>query len=138
MLWGASGAGKSSLIRCLNLLHRPTTGAVYAAGLGNLVKIPGGAPVPAPDRHDLPTAPVSWPAHGLGKCPVRTAGPLFYPAQSKDVEAYLGKVQTAKREGRYHDVFDVKQETQVTFNDLAAGYVENYQGQKCTSRLKPE
>jgi phosphonate transport system ATP-binding protein len=37
VLLGASGAGKSSLIRCLNLLHRPTTGAVCAEGLGNLV-----------------------------------------------------------------------------------------------------
>jgi integrase len=54
----------------------------------------------------------------------------------KDAEAYLGKVQAAKREGRYHDVFDVKKEIQVTFNDLAARYVENYQGQKCFSRLK--
>ena len=31
----------------------------------------------------------------------------------KDAEAYLGKVQAAKREGRYHDVFDVKKESQV-------------------------
>ena len=54
----------------------------------------------------------------------------------KDAEAYLGKVQAAKREGRHHDVFDVKQESQVTFNDLADRYVENYQGQKCFSRLK--
>jgi len=36
VLLGASGAGKSSLIRCLNLLHRPTTGAVFAEGLGKL------------------------------------------------------------------------------------------------------
>jgi integrase len=54
----------------------------------------------------------------------------------KDAEAYLGKVQAAKREGRYHDVFDVKRETQVIFKDLAARYVENYQGQKCFYRLK--
>lgn len=31
----------------------------------------------------------------------------------KDAEAYLGKVQVAKREGRYHDVFDVKKETRL-------------------------
>jgi integrase len=53
-----------------------------------------------------------------------------------DAEAYLGKIQAAKREGRYHDVFDVKKETQVAFNDLADRYVENYRGQKCFSRLK--
>ena len=57
-------------------------------------------------------------------------------SKKADAEAYLGKVQAAKREGRYHDVFDVKKETQFTFNDLAARYVENYQGQKCFSRLK--
>src|SRR5665647_3209954 len=54
----------------------------------------------------------------------------------KDAEAYLGKVQAAKKEGRYHDVFDVKREIQVTLNDLAARYVENYRDQKCFSRLK--
>jgi integrase len=45
-------------------------------------------------------------------------------------------VLAAKREERYHDVFNVKQETRVTFNDLAERYVENYQGQKCFPRLK--
>lgn len=54
----------------------------------------------------------------------------------KDAEAYLGKVQAAKREGRYHDVFDVKRETKITFDELADRYVENYRGQKCFSRLK--
>ena len=44
----------------------------------------------------------------------------------KDAEAYLGKVTAAKKEGRYHDVFDVKQETQITFNELADRYVENF------------
>jgi integrase len=53
-----------------------------------------------------------------------------------DAEAYLGKVQAAKREGRYHDVFDVKKETKLTFNDLAERYVENYRSQRCFSRLK--
>jgi integrase len=37
----------------------------------------------------------------------------------KDAEAYLGKVRAAKKEGRYFDVFDVKKETLVTFNELA-------------------
>jgi integrase len=54
----------------------------------------------------------------------------------KDAEAYLGKVRAAKKEGRYFDVFDVKRETQVTFNELADRYVENFQSQKCFSRLK--
>ncbi len=36
VLLGASGAGKSSLIRCLNLLNRPTTGEVLVKGLGKL------------------------------------------------------------------------------------------------------
>lgn len=54
----------------------------------------------------------------------------------KDAEAYLGKVQAAKKEGRYHDVFDVKKETQVTLNTLADRYIENFQSQKCFSRLK--
>jgi hypothetical protein len=54
----------------------------------------------------------------------------------KDAEAYLGKVQAAKREGRYHDVFDVKKESQVSFDDLADRYIENFQSQKCFSRLK--
>ena len=40
----------------------------------------------------------------------------------KDAEAYLGKVQAAKREGRYHDVFDVKREPQINFNAIADRY----------------
>jgi integrase len=48
----------------------------------------------------------------------------------KDAEAYLGKVQAAKREGRYHDVFDLKKESQTTFNELAALYVENFGTQR--------
>jgi integrase len=59
----------------------------------------------------------------------------FFPLK-KDAEAYLGKVLAAKREGRYFDVFDVKKETQVTFNELADQYVENYRTQRCFSRLK--
>ncbi len=44
----------------------------------------------------------------------------------KEAEAYLGKVQAAKKEGRYHDVFDVKRETRITFNELADRYEENF------------
>jgi hypothetical protein len=54
----------------------------------------------------------------------------------KDAEAFLGKVLAAKKEERYHDVFDVKKETQFTFNDLADRYAENYRGQKCFAPLK--
>jgi len=53
-----------------------------------------------------------------------------------DAEAYLGKVLAAKKEGRYHDVFDVKRETQVTFNDLADRYVENFQTQRSFKGFK--
>jgi integrase len=53
-----------------------------------------------------------------------------------DAGAYLVKVQAAKREGRYHDVFDMKKETQVSFNELVDRYVENFQSQKSFSRLK--
>jgi integrase len=54
----------------------------------------------------------------------------------KDAEAYLGKVQAAKKEGRYHDVFDVKLETQVTLNELAKKYVENFRTQRAFQSSK--
>lgn len=54
----------------------------------------------------------------------------------KDAEAYLGKILAAKKEGRYYDVFDVKKETHVSFNELADRYVENHQAQRCFTRLK--
>jgi len=53
-----------------------------------------------------------------------------------DAEAYLGKVLAAKKEGRYHDVFDVKKECQTTFNELADRYVENFQTQKSFKDFK--
>jgi len=53
-----------------------------------------------------------------------------------DAEAYLGKVTAAKKEGRYHDVFDVKKETQVTFNELAERYAENFETQKAFNTSK--
>jgi integrase len=59
----------------------------------------------------------------------------FFPLK-KDAEAYLGKVVAAKREGRYHDVFDVKKGNHTTFNELADEYVENYRTQRCFPRLK--
>jgi integrase len=54
----------------------------------------------------------------------------------KDAEAYLGKVQASKREGRYHDVFDMKKETQITFNTLADTYVKNFDTQKSFKGFK--
>jgi integrase len=54
----------------------------------------------------------------------------------KDAEAYLGKMTAAKKEGRYQDVFDVKRETLVTFNDLAGRYVENFGNQKSFKGFK--
>ncbi|MFZ2088449.1 MAG: phosphonate ABC transporter ATP-binding protein [Desulfobaccales bacterium] len=36
VLLGSSGAGKSSLMRCLNLLQRPSTGTITVEGLGSL------------------------------------------------------------------------------------------------------
>jgi integrase len=48
----------------------------------------------------------------------------------KDAEAYLGKVMAAKKEDRYFDVFDVKKETRITFNELAERYVENFGKQR--------
>ncbi len=45
---GQSGAGKSSLIRCVNLLERPTSGTVTVAGQ-DLTALAGRAP-PAPGR----------------------------------------------------------------------------------------
>jgi integrase len=57
-------------------------------------------------------------------------------ALKKDADAYLGKVLAAKKEGRYHDVFDVKRETQETFNSLAARYVENFGTQRAFKTCK--
>jgi integrase len=54
----------------------------------------------------------------------------------KDGEAYLGKVQAAKKEGRYHDVFDVKKEIQITFNAIADRYVENFGNQRSFAGFK--
>jgi integrase len=53
-----------------------------------------------------------------------------------DAEAYLGKVQAAKREERYYDVFDVKKESQTTFNELADRYVENFGSQRAFNTSK--
>lgn len=53
-----------------------------------------------------------------------------------DAEAYLGKVVAAKKEGRYHDVFDVKLETKLSFNELADRYEENYRHQRSFNSLK--
>ncbi len=54
----------------------------------------------------------------------------------KDAEAYLGKVLAAKKEGRYQDVFDVKRETQITFNELTDRYEENFATQNFFKSFK--
>ncbi|MDD3582246.1 MAG: site-specific integrase [Desulfobacca sp.] len=54
----------------------------------------------------------------------------------RDAEAFVGKVTVSKKEGRYHDVFDIKPETRVTFSDLADRYVENFQNQKSFKDFK--
>lgn len=48
----------------------------------------------------------------------------------KDALDYLAKVRVSKREKRYHDVFDVKKETQTTFNQLLDLYEQNFKTQK--------
>lgn len=54
----------------------------------------------------------------------------------KDAKDYEAKVRTAKRENRYHDLFDEKKETKITFQELAAKYEEIHQGQKCYKGFK--
>jgi integrase len=57
-------------------------------------------------------------------------------AMKKDAEAYVGKAVSAKREGRYDDVFKVKKETQVTFAELSGRYVENFGTQRAFESSK--
>jgi integrase len=59
-----------------------------------------------------------------------------YFSLKKEADAYLGKVLAAKKEGRYHDVFDMKQESLTTFKVLADKYVENFKTQKCFAGFK--
>lgn len=58
----------------------------------------------------------------------------------KDAEAYLGKMMAAKKEGRYHDIFDIKKENPITFKELVDRYVEIFCTQKSfitkSNRLK--
>lgn len=48
----------------------------------------------------------------------------------KDAKDYLAKIQVAKRERRYPEIFNVKKETLTTFNELADEYVDAFQTQK--------
>lgn len=48
----------------------------------------------------------------------------------KDAEAYLGKVVSSKKEGRYEEIFDVKKDTKFIFNQLADRYAENFHTQR--------
>jgi integrase len=57
-------------------------------------------------------------------------------SKKADAEAYLGKVLAAKKEGRYHDVFDVKKESHITFDELCALYVVNFGTQKAFNTSK--
>ncbi|MDP3181276.1 MAG: site-specific integrase [Desulfobaccales bacterium] len=50
--------------------------------------------------------------------------------RKKQAEEYLAKVKVAKKENRYHDVFNVKKESQTTFDELLGVYVENFKPQK--------
>jgi integrase len=50
--------------------------------------------------------------------------------KKKDADDYLAKALASIKENRYHDVFDVKQESQTTFNELVDQYVENFKTQK--------
>jgi integrase len=54
----------------------------------------------------------------------------------KDAEAWKGAIDLAKRENRYDEVFDVKKENPVTFNELADRYQENFQNQRAFQTLK--
>lgn len=47
-----------------------------------------------------------------------------------DAEAYLGKVNSTKKEGRYDEVFNFKKEINITFAQLAEKYADNYQTQR--------
>jgi len=57
-------------------------------------------------------------------------------SKKADAEAYGGKAEAAKREGRYEDIFDVKKESLTTFNELCALYVENFGTQKAFNTSK--
>ena len=73
------------------------------------------------------TGKISWKIYWYdpeGKQKSKTFG------NKKVAEAYQAKVQVSKKEMRYHDVFDVKKETRLTFNALADKYVEEFKTQK--------
>jgi integrase len=57
-------------------------------------------------------------------------------ALRKDAEAYLGKIQATMKEGRYHQVFEARKESQITFGELADHYEENYRTQKSYMTFK--
>jgi D-methionine transport system ATP-binding protein len=60
---GRSGAGKSSLVRCINLLNRPTSGQVIVGGR-DLLKLSDSQLRGAPrDRHGVPALQSAVVAH---------------------------------------------------------------------------
>lgn len=56
----------------------------------------------------------------VGKC---------FPTE-REARDHLAKARVSKREKRYHDVFDVKEETKTTFSTLLDLYVENFGTQR--------
>lgn len=54
-----------------------------------------------------------------------------------DVDAFYGQVMASKRNGSYEAIFG-KEERQVTFNELAGHYVENFRGQKSFRGFKQD
>jgi len=48
----------------------------------------------------------------------------------RDALDYLAKARVAKKERRYHDVFDVKKETKTTFGELLDVYIKNFNTQR--------
>jgi integrase len=48
----------------------------------------------------------------------------------REAKDWLAKVRVSKKEKRYHDVFDVKKETTITFNQLADEYAIHHRDQR--------
>ena len=76
-LTGASGAGKSSLLRLMYLAHRPSRGLITMFGHDvGVAEAGGAAAAPAPHRRRVPELPPARPPVGAGQraLPLRVAG----------------------------------------------------------------